>query len=66
MLDIVRTGLHKVITHPAGDRFFPVRVPKDLARRVNAMLGEPLCSKTELERRRSGRARLEELKKSGA
>jgi glutaredoxin len=65
MLDLVRTGLHRVITSETGDRFLPVRLPKDLARRFNAMLGEPLCSKTELERRKSGAARLEELKKKG-
>jgi hypothetical protein len=65
MLDIVRTSLHQAITTPVGDRFFPVRVPKDLARRFNAMLGDPLCSKAELERRRAGRAKLEELKKTG-
>src|SRR5215213_5276206 len=66
MLDLVRTGLHSVITSPAGDRFLPVRLPKDIARRFNAILGEPLCSKSELDRRRSGAARLEELKKTGA
>ncbi len=65
MLDLVRTGLHRVITTKTGDSFFPVRLPKDLARRVNTMIGEPLCSKEELERRRNGAARLEELKKSG-
>jgi len=65
MLDLVRTSLHRAITTPTGDRFFPVRVPKDLARRFNAMLGEPICSREELERRRAGRAKLEELKKNG-
>src|SRR5688500_9307113 len=66
MLDLVRTGLHRVITTETGDRFLPVRLPKDIARRFNAMLGEPLCSKAELERRKSGAARLEALKKNGA
>jgi hypothetical protein len=64
--DLVRTGLHKVITTPVGDSFLPVRVPKDLARRVNAMFGEPICSKEEIERRRAGRAKLDELKKKPA
>lgn len=63
MLDLVRTSLHRVITTDTGDRFLPVRVPKDLARRVNMMLGEPLCSEPELERRRAGRAKLEDLKR---
>lgn len=65
MLDQVRVSLHRAITTSAGDRFFPVRVPKDLARRFNALLGDPICSKEELERRRAGRAKLEELKKNG-
>lgn len=65
MFDLVRTTLHKAITTPAGDGFLPIRLQKDLARRVNAILGEPICSQAELERRRAGRARLEELKKIG-
>ena len=62
MLDLVRSGLHRVITTKAGDSFTPVRVPKDLARRMNTLFGEPICSKAEIERRRAGRAKLEELK----
>ncbi|MBX3213010.1 MAG: hypothetical protein KF850_13315 [Labilithrix sp.] len=65
MLDLVRTSLHRALTTPAGDQFLPVRLPKDLARRFNALIGDPLCSKEELERRRAGRAKLEELKKTG-
>jgi glutaredoxin len=65
VLDRVRTSLHRVITTPAGDRFFPVRVPKDLARRFNALLGDPLCSSEELERRRAGHAKLDALKRRG-
>ena len=61
MLDLVRTSLHRVLTTPVGDSFFPVRVPKDLARRVNVVLGQPICSKDELERRRDGAARLIKL-----
>jgi hypothetical protein len=64
MLDFVRTSLHRALTTPVGDAFLPVRVPKDLARRFNALLGDPICSTEELERRRTGRAKLEELKKS--
>ena len=62
MLDLVRTSLHRAITTPAFDRLLPVRLPKDLARRVNVMFGEPLCSKDELRRRREARARLEALR----
>lgn len=53
MLDLVRTSLHRVLRNV------------DLAQRVNAMLGEPLCSKEELKRRRDARARLAELRKGG-
>jgi glutaredoxin len=66
MLDLVRTSLHRAITTPALDGLLPVRVPKDLARRVNVMLGEPLCSKDELQRRREARARLAELRAKGS
>ncbi|MBX3207843.1 MAG: hypothetical protein KF764_22545 [Labilithrix sp.] len=65
MIDLVRTSLHRALTTPVGDSLLPVRVPKDLARRFNALLGDPICSREELERRRAGRAKLEELKKTG-
>ena len=52
--DLVRTGLHRVLKNV------------ELAQRMNAMLGEPICSKEELKRRRDARARLEELRSSGA
>jgi hypothetical protein len=66
MFDIVRTSLHRAITTPVGDSFLPVRVPKDLARRFNILLGEPLCNAAELERRRAAQAKLESLKTGGA
>jgi len=62
MLDRVRTSLHRALTTPVGDRFLPVRLPKDLARRVNMVLGEPICSAAELERRRDGAERLAKLR----
>ena len=62
MLDRVRTSLHKVLTTPLGDGFLPVRVPKDLARRVNVMIGQPLCSADELRRRREASERLDKLR----
>ena len=65
MLDRVRTGLHRAITTPLGDGFLPVRLPKDIARRMNVLLGEPVCSQAELDRRRAGRAKLEALAKNG-
>jgi glutaredoxin len=66
MLDRVRTSLHRVITTKAGDGFLPVRLPKDLARRVNVVLGEPICDKDEIARRRAARARLVELRSGTA
>jgi hypothetical protein len=63
MLDLVRTSIHRVITTSVGDGLLPIRVPKDLARRVNVMLGEPICSQEELERRRAGRAKLASLRR---
>lgn len=65
MLDRVRTSLHKAITSPVGEGLLPVRLPKEALRRVNALLGDPLCSKEELDRRRAGWAKLEELKRNG-
>lgn len=66
MLDRVRTTLHQAISTSFGDRLAPLRIPKNLARRVNFALGEPLCSAAELDRRRAARARLEELKRTPA
>jgi hypothetical protein len=65
MLDLVRTSLHRAITSETGDGLLPIRVPKDLARRVNLLLGEPICSRAEIERRRAARRRLEELRRAG-
>jgi len=65
MFDRVRTSLHRLITTPALDGFLPVRLPKDLARRVNMTLGDPLCSAEELERRRSAAERLAKLRAKG-
>lgn len=66
MIDLVRTSLHRAITTQVGDQFLPIRVPKDLARRFNILLGEPLCDAAELERRRSAEAKLEALKNGTA
>lgn len=43
----------------------PVRLPKDIARRLNVTLGRPLAPKDELENRGRARARLADLR-SGA
>lgn len=66
MLDLLRQTLHRAIATPVGDGLAVVRVPKDLARRANALLGEPLCDRAELDRRRHAHARLTELRAKGA
>ena len=65
MLDLVRTTLHRAITTPRGDSLSVVRVPKDIARRLNYAFGLPICSAEELEKRRKAQAKLEELRRSG-
>jgi hypothetical protein len=62
IVDALRTTLHRALTSPRGDHFTAIRVSKDLARGVNAMLGEPLCSASELDRRRAAAARLQRLR----
>jgi hypothetical protein len=65
MLTLVRSALHRAITSPRGDSLAPVRIPKDLARRLNVALGSPLAPREELDRRERARARLAELRASG-
>jgi len=64
-VDSLRSALHRAITTPRGDGLAPIRVPKDLLRRVNVTFGQPLCSKEELERRREAKARLTKLRATG-
>ena len=61
MLDALRTTLHRVLVTPRGDAVPPLRLTKDLARRLNRTLGQPICSADELQRRRLAAARLDEL-----
>jgi hypothetical protein len=65
MLTTVRSALHHAITSPRGDSFAPVRIPKDLARRLNVFLGSPLASREELAKRAQARTRLAELRARG-
>jgi hypothetical protein len=64
ILDFVRTTLHRAISTPIGDGFAPLRVPKDLARRLNVTFGQPLCSAEELAARHAAEARLAALRAS--
>jgi hypothetical protein len=65
MLTLVRSALHRVISSSRGDALAPVRIPKDLARRLNVALGSPLAPREELTRRERARARLVELRSKG-
>ena len=66
MLDFVRDVLYRAMTTPRGDALAPMRIPKDLARRLNATLGRPLAPRDELAQRAAARTRLAELRASGA
>jgi glutaredoxin len=59
---MLKDALYRAITSPRGDKLLPVRLGKDLARRLNVTLGEPLCSREEADRRRAARAKLESLR----
>lgn len=61
MLDGFRATLHRLIETPRGDALAVVRVPKILARSLNDLLGNPLCSEEEIARRRAAMARLSSL-----
>jgi hypothetical protein len=62
MLDRVRGALYRSLCTPWGDSVAPVRITKDLARRLNLALGLPLATEEELATRARARARLEELR----
>jgi len=64
MLDQVRHALYRAITSPTGDSLLPVRVQKDLARRLNLALGSPLAPREELAKRRAARERLKSLRRA--
>ena len=66
MFGRVREALFQAITSSRGDSLAAVRVPKDLARRLNSTLGEPLASREELAKRARAIARLAELRARGA
>src|SRR5271156_3012510 len=66
IVDALRDSLYRAITTPRGDAFAPVRIQKDLARRLNMTLGSPLCSREEAAKRREAARRLEQLRKGGA
>jgi hypothetical protein len=62
MLDKIRTRLNEAIQSPRGDDVAAVRLPKLFARRLNRVLGSPLCTAEDLEKRRAAVAKLATLK----
>jgi hypothetical protein len=62
MLDRLRDVLYRAIVTPRGDAIAAVRIPKDLARRLNATFGEPLATREELAKRARARAKLKDLR----
>lgn len=66
MLERLKASLHQAITTGRGDGVGPLRVSKDLARRLNVTLGSPLDSAEGLEARRAARARLTALRAAPA
>jgi hypothetical protein len=58
----LRDALFRAIESPTGDSIAPVRIPKDLARRLNVTLGSPLATREELARRSDAAARLRDLR----
>lgn len=66
MLERLKASLHHAITTGRGDGVAPLRVSKDLARRLNVTLGSPLDSAEGLETRRAAQARLTALRSAPA
>ena len=64
MLTKVRAFMHRSIESKVLDGVLPVRLSRDVIRRVNETLGRPLASEKELEERAAAVVRLEELKAS--
>jgi hypothetical protein len=66
MLARIRDVLYRALVTSRGDSIAPVRISKDLARRLNATLGQPLADREELGRRTKARHRLTELRANGS
>jgi hypothetical protein len=62
MLDKIRTTLHQAIQSPSDDEAAALRLPKLFARRLNRVLGSPLCTAEDLAKRRAALAKLASLK----
>lgn len=58
----IRALIHGALTSKAGDTLAPIRIGKDLARRANVVLGKPLATQDEIEKRKAARTRLAALR----
>ena len=63
-MDLVRTSIANLLESQIGERFAPVRASRGLAKRLNSLLGDPICGTAELEKRRAAKIRLEALRRS--
>jgi hypothetical protein len=66
LLSRLRGTLFQAITTPVGDSLAPIRVPKDIARRINVALGSPLATVQEIAKRDAARKRLAALRAGAA
>src|SRR4029079_3819806 len=66
MLKSLRTLLHQAITSPRGDSVAPIRVSKQIAKDLNDLLHQPLCSPDELAKREAGAKRLRTTREAHA
>jgi len=64
-LDVLAEGLHNVLHSKTLESVSLVRVPRDMARRFNRLVGSPLAPQSELEARRAAAAKLIELRGKG-
>ncbi len=64
-LDLLADGLHKVLASNTLENVTLVRVPRDMARRLNRLVGSPVAPLSELETRRAAAQKLTELRGKG-
>ena len=58
----IRSTINKALTSEAGEDFSLVRVPRDLARRLNRLAGTPIATRAELEERAAAAEKLRSLR----
>jgi glutaredoxin-related protein len=65
LLDSLKHGVHTALTTGRGDSLLPLRVSKDLGRRLNVAFGKPIASREELASRKAARDELARLRAAG-